>query len=95
MVTQRTVASLFASYEPAALCPANRVKNRWNIKSRPFSKEAGKRAAAVVAQADLSGNADRNEGAYQKKSGEWISRYFPGREFDDLDELRAAKKRRK
>ena len=74
---------------------ANRVKNRWNIKSRPFSKEAGKRAAAVVARADLSGNANRNEGAYQKKSGEWISRYFPGREFDDLDELRAAKKQRK
>ena len=32
--------------------------------------------------------------AYQKKNGKWVIRMFPGREFDDLDELRAAKKQR-
>jgi len=32
------------------------------------------------------------EGARQKKNGKWSSSLFPGREFDDLDELRAAKK---
>ena len=37
----------------------------------------------------------RVEGAYQKQSGKWVSRMFPGREFDDLDELRAAKKQKK
>ena len=35
------------------------------------------------------------EGAYQKQNGKWVSRMFLGREFDDLDELRAAKKQRK
>ena len=36
------------------------------------------------------------EGAQQKKNGKWINTFmFPGREFNDLDELRAAKKQRK
>ena len=36
------------------------------------------------------------EGARQKSNGKWSnSRTFPGREFDDLDEYRAAKKQRK
>ena len=36
------------------------------------------------------------EGAQQKKNGKWSNRdMFPGREFDDLDEYRAAKKQRK
>ena len=34
------------------------------------------------------------EGATQKQSGKWKSQMFPGREFDDLDEYRAAKKQR-
>ena len=35
------------------------------------------------------------EGAEQKKNGKWINpEMFPGREFDDLDEYRAAKKQR-
>ena len=35
------------------------------------------------------------EGANQKKNGKWTSaHFFPGREFDDLDEYRAAKKQR-
>ena len=35
------------------------------------------------------------EGATQKANGKWhASHMFPGREFDDLDEYRAAKKQR-
>ena len=34
----------------------------------------------------------RTEDAYHKQNGKWGSRLFPGREFDDLDEFRAAKK---
>ena len=34
------------------------------------------------------------EGAKQKSNGKWRSNNFPGREFDDLDEYRAAKKQR-
>ena len=37
----------------------------------------------------------RVEGAEQKSNGKWAcSSLFPGREFDDLDEYRAAKKQR-
>ena len=37
----------------------------------------------------------RVEGAQSKANGKWINHYmFPGREFDDLDEYRAAKKQR-
>ena len=36
------------------------------------------------------------EGAAQKQNGKWANtRLFPGREFDDLDAYRAAKKQRK
>ena len=35
------------------------------------------------------------EGAYQKQNGKWTNKdMFPGREFDDLDAYRAAKKQR-
>ena len=34
------------------------------------------------------------EGAKPKTNGKWRSGLFPGREFDDLDEFRAAKKQR-
>ena len=34
------------------------------------------------------------EGATQKQNGKWRSDMFPGREFDDLDAYRAAKKQR-
>ena len=36
----------------------------------------------------------RVDGAWQKVNGRWSSRMFPGREFDDLDAYRAAKKQR-
>ena len=34
------------------------------------------------------------EGATQRANGKWTSHHYPGREFDDLDEYRAAKKQR-
>ena len=34
------------------------------------------------------------EGAYQKQNGKWGNLQFPGREFESLDEFRAAKKQR-
>ena len=35
------------------------------------------------------------EGAYRKANGKWYNKdMFPGREFDDLDAFRAAKKQR-
>ena len=35
------------------------------------------------------------EGAYQRQNGKWCNHFmFPGREFDDLDAYRAAKKQR-
>ena len=34
------------------------------------------------------------EGANQKANGKWTCQHFPGREFDDLDAYRAAKKQR-
>ena len=35
------------------------------------------------------------EGAYKKQNGKWTNHFmFPGREFDDLDAYRAAKKQR-
>ena len=50
------------------------------------AKRPGKRKTPIIRQA---------EGAYQKQSGKWTSPYFfPGREFDDLDAYRAAKKQR-
>jgi hypothetical protein len=36
----------------------------------------------------------RAEGAFQKQNGKWACQHFPGREFDDLDAYRAAKKQR-
>ena len=36
----------------------------------------------------------RVEGAVSKSNGKWRSERFPGREFDDLDAYRAAKKQR-
>ena len=36
----------------------------------------------------------RVEGAKQKANGKWHSEMFPGRDFDDLDAYRAAKKQR-
>ena len=51
---------------------------------RPRKREIGKRVGVTV------------EGAEQKQNGKWTDNAkFPGREFDDLDAYRAAKKQRK
>ena len=52
-------------------------------KKRPHKRKTGMRVGKSV------------EGATQKANGKWhASHMFPGREFDDLDEYRAAKKQR-
>ena len=51
---------------------------------RPRKRERGTRVGMCV------------EGAEQKQNGKWTNYgMFPGREFDDLDAYRAAKKQRK
>ena len=52
-------------------------------KKRPHKRKTGMRVGKSV------------EGAMQKANGKWTNpKMFPGREFDDLDAYRAAKKQR-
>ena len=54
------------------------------------SKKARKKARALPRELTRRPHV---EGAYQKDNGKWANYHmFPGREFDDLDELRAAKR---
>ena len=53
-------------------------------RERPTKARAPRKKAKVLSV----------EGATQKKNGKWRSAKFPGREFDDLDAYRAAKKQR-
>ena len=53
----------------------------------------GKAGGAPPKKAKSRGK--RVEGAWQKVNGKWANTHiFPGREFDDLDAYRAAKKQR-
>ena len=55
-------------------------------RKRPRKREIGARVGKYTGHI---------EGAYQKANGKWANKdMFPGREFDDLDEYRAAKKQR-
>ena len=61
---------------------------------KPSEKRRAKRPRETV---ELTGKrvGETVEGAKQKKNGKWINTFiFPGREFDDLDAYRAAKKQR-
>ena len=51
-------------------------------------------AKSRALRSSLAGARKNIEGAWSKANGKWASQMFPGREFDDLDEYRAAKKRR-
>ena len=87
-------AALDANYRRSARAPAPRVIVDPEAPRRHVSEAArSRRRRLLMMPEQFSGL--RAEGAYQKKNGKWVSRMFPGREFDDLDELRAAKKRRK
>ena len=62
---------------------------------KPSEKRRAKRPRETV---ELTGKrvGETVEGAYQRQNGKWTNHeMFPGREFDDLDEYRAAKKQRK
>ena len=64
--------------------PDERPANEKRRAKRPRKREIGKKSGKCV------------EGAVQKANGKWTNRgMFPGREFDDLDAYRAAKKQRK
>ena len=61
----------------------------------PTKKRRAKRPRETV---ELTGKrvGESVEGAYQRQNGKWTNHeMFPGREFDDLDAYRAAKKQRK
>jgi len=57
---------------------------RWKAKAGAAPRKKAKSRGKLV------------EGAWQKVNGKWANTHiFPGREFDDLDAYRAAKKQRK
>ena len=57
----------------------------------PAQKRRAKKQETPIVRKKLK----RAEGAYQNSSGKWSNfNMFPGREFDDLDAYRAAKKQR-
>ena len=51
-------------------------------------------AKSRALRSSLAGARKNIEGAWSKANGKWSSQIFPGREFDNLDEFRAAKKQR-
>ncbi len=68
---------------------------RETFEARPALPKKRKRPRKAKAGAAPGERAKCVEGAEQKVNGKWInSHMFPGREFDDLDEYRAAKKQR-
>ena len=59
----------------------------------PKKRKRPRKAKADGAPPKRAWLGKRVEGAYQKQSGKWTNFHmFPGREFDSLDEYRAAKK---
>ena len=66
--------------------PDERSPSQKRQAKRPLKRETG----ALVGK--YTGHI---EGAYQKGNGKWANKdMFPGRDFDDLDAYRAAKKQR-
>jgi len=64
--------------------PDERPPSQKRRAERPLKRETGKWAGRTV------------EGAYRKANGKWYNKdMFPGREFDDLDAYRAAKRQHK
>ena len=84
---------------PPAPLPEKRTRRRKVIvdapdERLPYQKRRAKRPRETV---ELTGmHVGRTvEGAYQKENGKWANPVmFPGREFNDLDAYRAAKKQR-
>ena len=57
-------------------------------------KRPGKAKAGGTPPKRAKFQGKRVEGAQQRANGKWGSPMFPGRQFDDLDAYRAAKKQR-
>jgi len=67
------------------------IRAREGFEARHARGQPRKRARPTKARKKII----RAEGGYQKANGKWSDpRMFPGREFDDLDAYRAAKKQR-
>ena len=72
----------------------SRARLRETFEARPAPPEKRARPTKRKAGAAPRKKMKKAEGAYQKQNGKWASQMFPGREFDDLDAYRAAKKQR-
>ena len=71
------------------------VALRETFEARPAPPRKRERPTKAKAGAAPRKRAKTVEGATQKSNGKWSNTHmFPGREFDDLDEFRAAKKQR-
>ena len=69
---------------------------RESFEARPAPPRKRERPTKAKASAAPRKRAKHVEGARQNKNGKWTDTVkFPGREFDDLDAYRAAKKQRK
>ena len=68
---------------------------RGTFEARPAPPEKRARPTKRKAGAAPRKKMKKAEGAYQKQNGKWTNKdMFPGRDFDDLDAYRAAKKQR-
>ena len=78
---------------PPAPLPEKRTRRRKVILDAPDERTPDQKRSAKRKRGTASGKSV--EGATQKVNGKWTNTYlFPGREFDDLDAYRAAKKQR-
>ncbi|CAH0375946.1 unnamed protein product [Pelagomonas calceolata] len=92
--TQKDAAKAFGLYQSEV----SYLINDRSKASSPARRFEARRVAATASVCDGPSRRDKcvEGSAQQKKNGKWIdSHMFPGREFDDLDEYRAAKKQRK
>ena len=64
------------------------------IVDAPDEREPCRRRRKLQKKQGTTKQAEYVEGATRKVNGKWSSQIFPGREFDNLDEFRAAKKQR-
>ena len=72
-----------ASASSASMRASRSDTVRWKAKAGAAPRKKAKSRGKLV------------EGAWQKVNGKWANTHiFPGREFDDLDAYRAAKKQR-
>ena len=99
--SQSDAAKAFAAFGVSQQDVSELVRNapwaslRGSFEARPAPPKKRKRPRKAKAGGAPPKKAKWVDGARQKQNGKWTDPVkFPGREFDDLDELRAAKKQR-